>query len=91
MCGMKTTARRLRVVRPGEVSGAAPRGARSVSPADSPPVSPPASPPVSPPDNPPGSPPPDPWAGRAPDAATAAYWSRVQALRAALDDLRPVG
>ena len=28
---------------------------------------------------------------RHPDAATEAYWSRVQALRAALDDLRPVG
>ena len=55
------------MVHPGEVSGAAPRGARSDSPPDSP------------------------WAGRAPDAATEAYWSRVQALRAALDDLRPVG
>ena len=29
--------------------------------------------------------------GPSPDAATEAYWSRVQALRAALDDLRPVG
>ena len=27
----------------------------------------------------------------APDAATEDYWSRVQALRAALNDLRPVG
>ena len=66
-------------MRPGEVSGAAPRGVPSVSP------------PGSPPDSTPDSPPHDLWAGRAPDAATEAYWSRVQALRAALDDLRPVG
>jgi hypothetical protein len=79
VCGMKKTARRLRVVRPGEVSGTAPRGARSDDPADSPP------------DSRPGSPSHDPWGGGSPHAATEAYWSRVQALRAALDDLRPVG